>query len=569
MQVYPLVLKLLPKDFSVTTWQNIEPYYIELLNREIKNITSLKQWLKDRSELESVLSEDLGKRYIAMTCDTANDEKKNSYNYYIAEIEPNIQAYTNKLNEVLLQCPYANELTDEADLLMIRIVQNQFNIYREDNIPLFTELQQLQVKYGAAIGALTVIIDNEEMTLQKAANQLFVTDRAKRENAYHTIQQKRLSIKPELDNLFMDLVSRRHKVAQNAGFDNYRDYIFAEMCRFDYTPKDCFEFHEAVEKQVVPLLNNMAKKRKEKLGVAQLRPWDLSVDKMGRAPLKPYLDAQDLIQKTKINFARLSPEVAQVIDILQNAGHLDLDSRKGKAPGGYNYPLYASGIPFIFMNSTATVRDLVTMVHEGGHALHSILTSRLELINYKNLTSEIAELASMSMELMSMEHWDVFFENKEDLNRAKGDHMEQIIETLPWVAAIDAFQHSIYENPHYTPLELTKVWNEIHDRFSTNVIDWSGLQQYKDNIWQKQLHLYEVPFYYIEYGIAQLGAIGVWKNYKENSQQALSQYINALSLGYTKSLSAIYETAGVSFDFSVNNIKKLLKFVDDEYNKLD
>lgn len=249
-------------------------------------------------------------------------------------------------------------------------------------------------------------------------------------------------------------------------------------------------------------------------------------------------------------------------------GHLDLESRKGKAPGGYNYPLAEIGVPFIFMNATSTLRDLVTILHEGGHAIHSFVTRDLELANFKSTPSEVAELASMTMELISMDHWDLFFDHPENLKRAKKEHLEQIIETLPWVATIDKFQHWIYENPRHDRSDRTRQWNRIFDRFSDNITDWSGLQDQKDNLWQKQLHLYEVPFYYIEYGMAQLGAIAIWKNYKKDPKKGLQGYLNALKLGYMRSIPEIYRAAGIKFDFSREYISELMQFVQEELEAL-
>lgn len=564
-----LVRTFVAKDFIISDWNSLKPYFDNLLIRKLDSENALTNWMSDKSELESVIEEESGWRYIRMTCDTANEQFQEAYTYFITEIDPQIQPINNELDKKLLTCPFKNCLTSEADKILLQNIENAEKIFRTENIPIFTEMQQEQVKYGSIIGGLSVVLDTEELTLQKASNYLFKTDRNIRENAYKVINNKRLSVKNTLDELFQKLILLRHKAAKQAGFINYRDYMFVSMNRFDYTPTECFEFHKAIESEVMPILNSIVEKRKNELNINQLRPWDLVVDTQNRKPLNAFEDSKDLTAKTIIAFSKLHPFIGKCINEMQKMGHLDLESRKRKAPGGYNYPLYETGVPFIFMNATGNVRDLVTMVHEGGHALHSILTKDLKLVSYKNLTSEIAELASMSMELLSMEHWDVFFENQEDLNRAKKDHLVSIIETLPWVATIDAFQHWIYENPSHTQIELTQKWNEIHSRFASKHIEWSDLEAYKSNIWQKQLHLFEVPFYYIEYAMAQLGAIAVWKNVKENPEKGLEQYINALAMGYTKSIGKVYETAGIKFDFSKNYIKTLMDFVKSELDALN
>jgi oligoendopeptidase F len=344
--------------------------------------------------------------------------------------------------------------------------------------------------------------------------------------------------------------------------------MFKSMGRFDYSPADCFAFHDAVAEAVVPLQQEQAEARKQQLGVDQLRPWDLAVDPNGLSPQKAFEGGDDLLAKATACFNKIDSRLGAYLDTMKAMGHLDLNSRKGKAPGGYNYPLDEIGVPFIFMNATSTVRDMVTMVHEGGHAIHSFVTRTLPLNFYKHPPSEVAELASMSMELISMEHWDVFFPNEADLKRAKREHLEQIIETLPWVATIDAFQHWIYENPTHTIADRTEAWTRIYSRFSPSTIDWSGLERFRDQIWQKQLHLYEVPFYYIEYGMAQLGAVAMWKHYRQNPSKGLEDYLAALSLGYTKPIGDIYATAGIKFDFSAETIRDLMHFVKAELAQL-
>jgi oligoendopeptidase F len=441
-------------------------------------------------------------------------------------------------------------------------------IFREENIPLKTEIQTESQKFGQINGAMTVMVDDKELTLQQAGVLLQSTDRALRESIYFKISNRRLKDKDKLDDLFSHLVSLRNQVATNADFKNFRDYMFAALGRFDYTPQDCFNFHESVSKEVVPLLDDLSKRRKKLLEVDELRPWDKAVDPTGREPLKPFNTGDELLELSTEVFSSIDPYLGERLKIMKDMEHLDLESRKGKAPGGYNYPLAEIGVPFIFMNATSTLRDMVTLMHEGGHAVHSFLTKDLELGAFKHTPSEVAELASMSMELISMDAWHLFFKDEEALVRAKREHLEQIIETLPWVATIDKFQHWIYENPDHSFDERKQNWNEIFNQFSDSITNWSGLQVQKDYLWQKQLHLYEVPFYYIEYGMAQLGAVAVWKNYKEDPDAGLAGYLNALKLGYTASIPEIYEAAGIKFDFSREYIRELMTFVKDELEDL-
>jgi len=559
----------LGEGFQVKDWEQIEPYFIDLIDREITDVADLKTWMRDRSELESVISEDLAWRYIRMTCDTSDKSLVENYTQFVQEIQPKVAPLENKLNLKVLDIPFLDQLASEEGYdIMIRSIRKEAEIYREENIPLQTELQTESQKFGQINGAMTVEIEGEELTLQQAAVHLQSIDRNHREEVYFKVANRRFEDRKKLDELFNTLINLRDKVGTNAGFTNYRDFMFAAMGRFDYTPQDCFDFHNSVEKAVVPLLDGIADERKARLGVAELKPWDKAVDPEGKEALKPFNGGDDLLEKTIEVFTRLDPFLGQCLSIMKEMKHLDLESRKGKAPGGYNYPLAEIGVPFIFMNATSTLRDMVTLLHEGGHAVHSLLTKDLELNSFKSTPSEVAELASMSMELISMDHWDVYFEDPDELKRAKKEHLEQIIETLPWVATIDKFQHWIYENPGHTEAERKDNWLKIYDSFSDNVTNWDGCEKYKEYLWQRQLHLYEVPFYYIEYGMAQLGAVAVWRNYKNDPSKGLEGYMNALKLGYMRTIPEVYAAANIRFDFSEEYIGELIGFVRKELEAL-
>lgn len=560
--------EFLGENFELNGWEDLKPFYETLLAREVSSVEDLRQLFLDRSQLESFLSENFAWRYIRQTCDTANEELIKSLQFFIAEIQPQLSVYGNLLDKKIADSTFLQDLTDTGYSITIRGMKKAIEIFREENIPLVTEIQTEERRYGAIAGAMTVTLDGEEMTLQKAADRLQSTDRAVREEAWRAISERRYQNHEELDGLLLKLVGLRNQVALNAGFANYRDYMFAAMGRFDYTPQDCFDFHDVVQEAVVPLLVETAKERKQGLQVDALRPWDTKVDVKGLAPLKPFESGDELLDKTIRCFTKLDPYLGDCLKIMKIMGHLDLESRKGKAPGGYNYPLDEIGVPFIFMNATSNLRDMITLLHEGGHAVHSLITRDLALNSFKHTPSEVAELASMSMELLTMDYWDEFFDNKEDLRRAKIQHLESIIETLPWVATIDKFQHWMYENPGHTAEERKASWEKIYTQFSDSVVDWSGLEQFRDYLWQRQLHIYEVPFYYIEYGIAQLGAIGVWKNYRENPKKGLEGYLSALRLGYTATIGEIYKAADIPFDFSKKHINELMSFVKGELERL-
>ncbi|MEJ5962725.1 M3 family oligoendopeptidase [Pedobacter immunditicola] len=549
-------------------WDVLEPMLSELLARQINNVAELESWLKDKSELQAALEEDFAWRYIKMTCDTANEALVKDFQYFATEIEPRIAPLNNDLNQKLVASAYVDELDQDKYFVYLRGVRKALEIYRDENIELFTKIQVTQQRYQSITGAMSVTLNDQEYTLEQAANFLKDTNRSVREEAWKTIQQRRLVDKDELNQLFDELITMRNQVALNAGFENFRDYMFQALGRFDYSPRDCYDFHEAIESEIVPILKEQAEKRAELLGLEVLRPWDQEVSTSGKPALKPFKDGQELIDKSIACFNVIDPKLGQMLSIMKANQLFDVESRKGKAPGGYNYPLAETGAPFIFMNSANSLRDLTTMVHEGGHAVHTFLTANLELNDFKHCPSEVAELASMSMELMSMDHWDLYFDNEEDLVRAKKEQLQDVLKTLPWVAVIDQFQHWIYTNIGHTAADREEAFKQIYTTFGGGFSDWEGQEAMFGNLWQKQLHLFEVPFYYIEYAIAQLGAIAIWKNFKENPEKALRQYLDALALGYTKPMNEIYETAGIKFDFSIDYVKELASFVKNELDKL-
>lgn len=554
----------LPKDFQVTTWDKLEPYFKELTERPINSKAELEKWLKDSSELEAVISEDACWRQVRMTCDTENKALTDAFNYFYTDIQPHIQPYADALNKKFVNNPFTKDLDQQKYFTYLRTVKKNIELFREENIPLFSELSVMQQQYGAVAGKMTIEVDGKEYTLQQASKFLESPDRALRESVYRKINERRLQDKDTLHDLFTKLVHKRHQVALNAGFSNYRDYIFVDKGRFDYSKQDCFDFHEGVKKYVLPLVDILNRKKKKKLALDPLKPWDTEAEPEGVKPLTPFTDGSELLQKSIECFNRLRPFFADCLRKMNELKHLDLDSRKGKAPGGYNMPLAESGAPFIFMNAAGQMHDVTTMVHEGGHAIHSFLSHPLELSAFKEYPIEMAEVASMSMELFSMNYWDTFFDKADDLARAKEHQLERVITVMPWIATIDKFQHWIYENPFHSIEERTAKWMEILNEFSSTEIDFNGLEKYRETAWQRQLHLFEVPFYYIEYGIAQLGAIGMWKQFKENKENALDNYMKALSLGGTKTLPELYKAAGLSFNFSPAYIKELMEFVHTE-----
>jgi oligoendopeptidase F len=563
-----LKTRFVPTDIDFSKPESVAELFKSLDERIIDTLQGFTDWLKDYSELESVLHEELAWRYIRSSCNTADDKAEAEYDFFVSEIEPLIAPWFQKLNQKLVASPFTQELNAEEYFVFLRSVKNDIALYREENIPLFTKIDQLSQQFGKIAGAQTIEWNGKELTMPQAAAKFKSTDENERREVFEKITSRRMNDRAVLDQLFSDLAAVRNEVAMNCGFDNFRDYSFASMGRFDYTKEDCFRFHEAVEQHVLPLIEELNADRARQLGKNKLRPYDKDVDPLGRPPLAPFHGGKELLDKTMKVFGRLNPEWKSRIALMNSMGHFDLDSRKNKAPGGYNYSLPISGAPFIFMNAADSHSDLITMVHEAGHAFHSFRMNDLPLYSMKNPPSEVCELASMSMELVTMDAWDEFYPSAEDVKRARRDQLEKVVSGLAWIATVDAFQHWLYENHGHSVADREQAWQRISSRFESKLIDWSGYEEYRKCAWQKQLHIFEVPFYYIEYGIAQLGAVAVWREYRKDAKQSVTAYENALSLGYKVPIGRIFETAGVKFDFSGTYVQELMQFLKNELEQL-
>ena len=384
------------------------------------------------------------------------------------------------------------------------------------------------------------------------------------------MQSSRMSVKSELDTLFDAMLKLRHQIALNSGFANYRDFKHQEKERFDYTPKDCLAFHESVKLYVVPLLNKISQRRQIALSlvVNDYKPWDTDATPIGIEPLKPFSTADELLTKGLQVFEKLDSSLAQNLVKMREYKLFDLESRKGKAPGGYNCYLDITGMPFIFMNAAGDQREVVTLMHECGHATHNFLSNHDSLQFYRDFPTEMAETASMSMELMTMPYWQDYYANPKDHIRAQIEQLEGIVTRLPWIALVDKFQHWIYLNPQHTSSERNAHFSELLNEFGPQNINWQGFEAEHQNIWQKQLHIFEIPFYYIEYGISQIGALQVYKNFKKDQKWALESYKSGLKLGGTKPLPELWKTMNIQFDFSAETIRELMIFVEQELEQL-
>jgi oligoendopeptidase F len=557
-----MMTEFVPADIDATTWGNLQPYYQQLLEREFKCSGCVEQFLLDRSELDAAAAEAGSNLYIAMTCNTEDEEAKNGFLNFVETVEPELKKVGFELNKKVVSCPHVQDLDPERYSVLLRDWFADVEIFREENVPLQTEDTKLGQEYAELCGAMMVDFDGEEKTMPQMGVYQQDTDRAVREAAWRGVAERRLQDRDSIDNIFDKMVNIRHQSANNAGFEDYRGYMFAVKHRFDYTPEECIAFHDAIEKTCMPIVRKLAEERKAALGVETLRPWDLAVDPYGHPPLKPFENADDLIERTSNLFHKMDNELDEMFDSMRDGGEsLDLASRKGKAPGGYQASRDRVRKPFIFMNAAGLPRDLDTMVHEAGHAFHYMLCRHDDLVWYRGAPLEFAEVASMSMESLAYPFLEEFY-SEEETKRAIRKHLEGIVSVLPWVATIDAFQHWIYLNPEHTREERTAQWLELGKRFGGGV-DWSELEAEQEAVWHRQLHPFEVPFYYIEYGIAQLGALQMWLKYCNNPKEALASYKEGLTLGASKPLPQLFETSGLQFNFTAEMVGTLMKAVEE------
>ncbi|QKS70692.1 M3 family oligoendopeptidase [Paenalkalicoccus suaedae] len=554
-------------DFSNT--KELEGIYTKLLEEEITSATQLEDWLIRYSRVQDEVEEILSGHYIEFQCQSDSESAKEAVEFDQDHIEPIKKAFEAKLDEKILQSPYLSELPSPYYDLFIQSTRNAKSLFREQNIALEVEEAKLANAYFETTGGLTVEWDGEEKTLSQISPYAQVSDREVRKKAVTLQANAFLSVQDKLQGIMDELLVIRKKKADNAGLANYRDYMFKKYERFDYTPEDCKQLAEAIKKHVVPLKEELQRKHKEELGVDEYRPWDTAAVKEGLQPLKPFETSEELVGKGAHIFRTLDPRFAELLETMDQRGMLDLTSRKGKAPGGFCSKLPVSELSFIFMNASKTHGDMITLLHEMGHCIHNDFTTSLDLSAYRETPMESAELASMSMELLTMDQWDHYYPNEEDLIRAKKDHLEDIINFLPLGMVVDQFQHWLYENPGHTATERNAAFKQIKEELDSTFVNFDGMEDWQEAMWLRILHIFEVPFYFIEYVIAQLGALQLFKNYRQDKEKAIKQYTDALKLGSSKSLPEVYEAAGIRFDFSQDLIKELMEFLQSELQALN
>ena len=558
-------MSFVPDDFDASKWENIEPYVNDLLSRELTCSSCLEKAISDSSNLAEHISETGALLYIGMTCDTENEKKKNEFLHFVENVRPKLSEFSDALNRRIAEHPSLEDLS-ERYTLMIRGIISDIEIFRAENIPLGVEQTKLVTKAQGITGAMTVEFEGKERTFPEMKAFLESNDREKREKAWKSMVNRWMDNSEDLSEIFDELIKIRHQIALNAGFDTYTDYMFRAMHRFDYSVEDCLTFHDSIEKVCMPIVKDINEKRRVAFSLEKLSPWDVNEktgsgpDISGERPLRPFESVQDMVTKLSQLFHNMSEDLGNKFDKLVEMDTLDLETRKGKAPGGYQYYLEKSRVPFIFMNAAGLQGDLETMIHESGHAFHSLYCGHLDLIDERNYPIEFAEVASMSMELLTQDEWGIFYENSNEVNRARISHLEGVVYLLPWIATIDAFQHWIYANPDHTRDERKECWLSLREKFGSDM-NWNGNEEFRELSWQQQGHLYGVPFYYVEYGIAQLGALQLWQTHRKDPEKALIDYSNAMELGNTKTLPDLFAAAELKLGFDEKHLNSLIKEV--------
>ena len=549
--------RFLPADLEVGGWSDIRPYFEELAQRSLDGPDDLDAWVLDLAELSAVLSEDAGWRYIRTSVDTTDEAARDALQTFHAEIAPKMQEAMHELNQKLDGSPFRDTLPDTLRNF-VRGVAIQIRLFREENVEIEKAMNLKTQEYARITGDWSIEWDGEEFTMQQASTFLERRDRDVRRAVYDRMATRRGEDIGRLDDLLDELVAMRHELARNADFDTYRDYKHTDLQRLDYTPADAVTFDESLVAVLPEYARRMDEMRQELLDLDQLKPWDMAVDPFGDAPLRPFDGTEQMMERSVEVFGRVDPYFADCLRTMDEMGHLDLESRRGKAPGGFNMPLGETGVPFIFMNHANSEGDIRVIMHEGGHAVHSFLSGDLRTVFEKRPPSEVNELASMAMELFTMKHWDVFYPDPDHLRRAKRNHLMGILRILPSVAKGDLFQHWMYLNPEHSAAERQAEWVRLSDAIGSGLVDHSDHPAAYAAGYQRILHFYQVPFYYIEYGMAQLGALALWRNYEADPDATIEAYKKALRLGYSAPIGEIYEAAGIRFDFSEATIRELV-----------
>jgi oligoendopeptidase F len=555
-------------DLNAGDWSQVAPLFDRLESRAPQCATAadLEAWLVDWSELGAALGDESARRFIAMTCHTDDAEARQGYIDFVEQVLPQVETRQFLLAQLFRNHPLRPALQQQRYEVFDRATAATVELFREENLALETEEAKLAQNFDEIAGAMRVQFRGEERTLQEIWKFLQEPDRPTRKKAWELSCNRALADADKLDSIFETLIDRRERMAANAGFQNYRDYAWRRLRRFDYTPDQCTEFHSAIENEILPVVCELQRQRLEKLHVETLRPWDTEVDPAGRAPLRPFAGVPELVARTQRIFDRMDGDFASGFQRLQDLQLLDLENRQNKVPGGYQVPLSESRVPFILLNAVGVHMDVVTLLHESGHAFHTLAARSQPLLAYRSAPLEFSEVASVSMELIGSEHLAEFY-SPVDVQRARRTHFEAILASFPWLATVDAFQHWIYTHPGHTRAERADAWLALMKRFG-GLVDWTGYEPVRANLWHDVGHIFQCPFYFVEYGIAALGALQVWSKWKRDRKGALAAYKRALALGGSRPLPELFAAADCKFEFSAEAIRPLVQLIRDELDKL-
>mgnify|MGYP001612667650 CR=1 FL=1 len=553
--VRPIPTSFVPPDADLGDAKIADSLFDELERRPIDTPGRLERWVLDAEELRAAVDEAGVVRQVALARRTSDAGAREAYERYLEEVREMATRRGKALDAKYLASPARARLDRDRWFVFDREVETRDALYREENVPLQTEVEKAVQDYDRLVGSMTVEWNGEETTIPRMAVHLHDPDRSVREAAWRTVSRRRVADAPELDRLFDALAGLRARLAANAGFADYQHFRFRELGRFDYTPADCRRFRDTVERVIVPLRQAANEDRRRRLGVDRLRPWDQFVDPDGLPPLAPFSEIPALVGGCRSILERLDPELAGQFEFLWSSELLDLDNRKDKAPGGFmeDYPLRR--VPFIFMNATGLDDDVRTLLHESGHAFHSLASRAEPLYAYRRAPMEFAEVASMSMELLAIPHLEVFYAPPER-RRSIVDQLRRILDTFVLTAVGDGFQDWLYFSPGHTPAERGRAWVDLQERFDPG-LDWSGLEDLRPLTWQRVLHFYHAPFYYIEYAFAQIGALQVWLRQQEDARRAIEGYRKALALGGSRPLPDLFSAAGARFAFDEATLRPL------------
>ena len=557
--------RFVPDDLDFSDWKNLEPLFGHLLDRKLNSKEALEQWMLDNSELSGAIREEFARRRIAIACDTSGAEAEKSFLHFVENISPKLAPNGNKLNLKFLECPYLDELDRERYEVVIRERRCSVKLYRWENIPLQIVIDKLTQQYQKIMAAMTVDFRGKEFTMPQMSIHFQDKDRNVREEAWKLSCERRLKDAEELDELFDKLLKMRIKVARNSGFNDFFEYMSCVENRLDYTPEDCLRLHDSTERYILPLNRQIVEERRKALDLDTVRPWDMYCDQYGRDRLRPFETVDKLASGCREIFGKVDKEFGYNFQIMIDLGLLDLESRKDKAPFSYQIPLTEVRLPYIFMSAVGLNHDIFALLHEGGHAFHQFAFRREPLVDYRCSPNEFAEVAAMGMELLGTAYLDVFY-NQADAAHASRRHFEDTIGLFPEVGIIDTFQHWIYTHPEHTSRERSNCWAKLMERYSIGV-DWSGLEEAYHYYWHSIPHIFLRPFYFIEYAIAQLGALQVWQNSRKNKKRAIAAYKSAMQLGGSRSLPELFQTANIEFDFSNKIIEPLMTEVYEEVKR--